>query len=150
MAEVPKILMHGLGLFLIGLLVSTLVYTPNREKSQIVIGGITGLIIAVILAEFGKQRHILAADAGFPSAHEAFGTAAATTICALDSRWIICCAITCFALGWALYRCQAHQVPAIFAGGALGALTTTCSIAISRLIDAWLRRRPVTIIAESE
>lgn len=94
-----------------------------------------GLAVAVLLAEAGKQRVVWPGHPGFPSGHETFALACATSLLCWRRGWLWAVLPLAVAMGWALVVAGYHQPVEV-----LGALLTGPPSAL--LCHAWrLRRR---------
>ena len=89
-----------------------------RSRGEFWLRSALGIGLAVILAESGKHFVVLPGNPGFPSGHETFGLAAATSLALRDPTWLPNCLLLTGLLAWALITAHYHQ-PVDVAGALL-------------------------------
>lgn len=92
-----------------------------------------GIGLAVLLAEAGKSSVVWPGHPSFPSGHETFGLACATSLLWRGRRWLPVVLPLALALAWALVTAHYHKTPDVF-----GALLTGPPPA---LLCQWLASR---------
>lgn len=80
---------------------------------------VLGIALAVVLAEEGKRHVVWAGHPGFPSGHETFALACATSLVCWRGTWIWLVLPLAVVLGWALVAAHYHETADVW-----GALLT--------------------------
>ena len=78
-----------------------------------------GVALAVVLAEAGKHFVVWPGHPGFPSGHETFALACATSLLCWRLAYVVVALPLVLLIGWALVTAGYHQTPDVF-----GALIT--------------------------
>ena len=108
---------------------------PTRVLPFYLASGL-GLAVAVMLAEIGKERVVWPGHPGFPSGHETFALACATSLVCWRREWLWVAVPLSVVMGWALVVAGYHQPVEVF-----GALLTGPTPTL--LCHGWrLRQQP--------
>ena len=105
----------------------------RRDALRFWLAAAAGIGLAVLLAEAGKEHVVWPGHPSFPSGHETFGLACATSLVWRDRRWLPVVLPLSLALAWALVAAHYHDTRDV-----VGALLTGPPPA---LLCQWLASR---------